>query len=64
MLDTGEPNKPEYIKNLKSVLDEKNVSLQEIVLTHWHWDHVGGVPDIFQDILKGKKIIVIMTRFI
>lgn len=58
LLDTGEPNKPEYICNLKSVLDKENVKLQEIVLTHWHLDHVGGVPAVYKDILKGEKIPV------
>ena len=28
------------------------IEIQEIVLTHWHHDHVGGVGDIHKDILS------------
>lgn len=50
LIDTGNPGIPEYITNLKKVLDEKNISLQSILVTHWHGDHVGGVPEIFNTI--------------
>lgn len=46
LVDTGEPSNSEYITNLKKVLAEQKVSLQEIVITHWHFDHVGGVSDV------------------
>ena len=46
LVDTGESGYVEYINNLAKVLKEHQTSIQEIVVTHWHWDHVGGVPDI------------------
>lgn len=46
LLDTGDENVPQYINNLSKVLKEETCSIEHIVLTHWHHDHVGGVADI------------------
>jgi len=46
LVDTGESGNAEYIGNLSNVLKEHRTSIQEVIVTHWHWDHVGGVPDI------------------
>ncbi|XP_026683122.1 endoribonuclease LACTB2 [Diaphorina citri] len=50
LLDTGEPDHMEYIENLKQVLNKESISLEHIVLSHWHNDHVGGLKDIFEHI--------------
>ncbi|KAF2118834.1 beta-lactamase-like protein [Lophiotrema nucula] len=31
---------------LDTTLDERSISLSHVLLTHWHGDHTGGVPDL------------------
>lgn len=48
LIDTGE-GKPEWIKSLKSVLDKENISIDKALLTHWHHDHVKGIPSLLKE---------------
>ncbi|KAL2264005.1 hypothetical protein VTK26DRAFT_3560 [Humicola hyalothermophila] len=45
LIDTGE-GKPAWIAALKRVLEEEKASIASAILTHWHKDHTGGVPDL------------------
>lgn len=46
LCDTGESNKPEYIQSLNEVLREEKAIISDIIITHWHHDHIGGVEDV------------------
>jgi len=63
LVDAGESGNVEYINNLAKVLKQHRTSIQEIVITHWHLDHVGGVPDVCSQI-DGCKSYCLCTFFL
>ncbi|KAB8079463.1 beta-lactamase-like protein [Aspergillus leporis] len=45
LIDTGE-GKPSWAANLKAILSEENATVHQALVTHWHHDHVNGIPDL------------------
>ncbi|KAI9752691.1 MAG: Glycosyl phosphatidyl inositol protein transamidase complex subunit [Chaenotheca gracillima] len=45
LIDTGF-GKPEWISSLKEVLSDESITIEKALLTHWHYDHVGGIADL------------------
>ncbi|KAL0101608.1 hypothetical protein PUN28_019026 [Cardiocondyla obscurior] len=47
LVDSGEEKTAEaYIKLLDNVLNEENATIEHLVVTHWHHDHIGGVKSV------------------
>ncbi|KAB7495195.1 Beta-lactamase-like protein 2-like protein [Armadillidium nasatum] len=46
LFDTGENNNKEYIEGLSQVLKENDIKLDTVIISHWHHDHLGGLPDV------------------
>jgi ribonuclease/clavin/mitogillin len=56
LIDTGEPNITEYTEKLSEALGS-NGKIEAIIITHWHIDHVGGIPNVIK-LLGGAEIPV------
>lgn len=37
---------PSWIVNIAGYLDDHDISISQVLLTHWHGDHTGGVEDL------------------
>ena len=57
MLDTGDGQQPEYFQNLKDTLSGGGSIISEVILSHWHPDHVGGISKIIETMKVCKMII-------
>ncbi|PYH94711.1 putative metallo-beta-lactamase domain protein [Aspergillus ellipticus CBS 707.79] len=47
LIDTGQ-GEPSWAAHLKTLLAEENATVHQALLTHWHHDHVKGVPDLLE----------------
>lgn len=54
LIDTGNPGVSEYIDILKGYIQEKSIQISDILITHWHPDHIGGVIGILDNLEVGS----------
>ncbi|KAK5075017.1 hypothetical protein LTS08_001900 [Lithohypha guttulata] len=47
LIDTS-GGEPEWASLISSALESMGISLSHVLLTHWHGDHTGGVPDLLR----------------
>lgn len=47
LIDTS-GGEPEYAELLAKTLESQNITIKHVLLTHWHGDHSGGVPDVIR----------------
>jgi len=45
LIDTGE-GRPEWLASLKEAVSAESTNISTVILTHWHHDHISGVPDL------------------
>ncbi|KAI2603153.1 metallo-beta-lactamase superfamily protein [Hypoxylon fragiforme] len=45
LIDTGE-GKAAWSKNIIKFITENHLKIAYVLLTHWHGDHTGGIPDL------------------
>lgn len=52
LIDTGSssPTVEPFLKLLTNHLDESGGSISDVILTHWHPDHVGGLEFLLQSL--------------
>ncbi|GAB1598067.1 endoribonuclease LACTB2-like [Argonauta hians] len=50
LIDAGEENNSEYVSLLQSVLKTNKWTVSDIIITHWHQDHIGGVPSVLKHV--------------
>ncbi|XP_033209272.1 endoribonuclease LACTB2 isoform X2 [Belonocnema kinseyi] len=55
LIDSGEAGTAQvYTELLSEVLDSEGATIEHMLITHWHHDHIGGVSSI-QKLLKSKN---------
>lgn len=56
LVDTGEPNKPEYVSLLRETLQQHKSGIHQVLITHRHHDHIGGLEGIFPLLDQPAKV--------
>ncbi|KAF2346486.1 Metallo-beta-lactamase [Trinorchestia longiramus] len=56
LIDAGEEGNKEYITSLVGVLKEQQASISDVIITHWHQDHLGGLCDVLNATNKSANV--------
>ena len=48
--------------HLGEVLSSNQTSIQEILVTHWHPDHIGGIPDVLKCVENPGILVMLISR--
>lgn len=54
LLDAGDQDVKEYQNHLSQVLNQEQVNIEHIIISHWHHDHIGGVENLYGSIASKK----------
>ena len=57
LIDTGEADREDYSTLLLDTLQSLTARVTQIVITHWHHDHLGGLPNVLKTVCKGRITI-------
>jgi ribonuclease/clavin/mitogillin len=58
LIDAGQNGFPECVENLNNLLAEQKTSIDKILITHWHEDHIGGLKDMRKAVFKSECPVV------
>ena len=61
LLDTGDGQQPEYFLNLKKSLDNNCITIRDVILSHWHYDHVGGIAEVLKSTEASNFVLFLHT---
>lgn len=56
LVDTGSPGEQSCLAPLQKVLSDEQCTIDKIVVTHWHYDHIGGVKSILDHIDQPESV--------
>ena len=53
LIDTGE-GRPEWLTSITEAVSAESTTISTVILTHWHHDHISGVPDLLSLFPKAR----------
>ncbi|XP_044020648.1 beta-lactamase-like protein 2 homolog isoform X2 [Aphidius gifuensis] len=64
LIDSGdEDTSSKYIKHLDAVLKEENATIEHLIITHWHHDHIGGSKAVESLVKSSSNVTPTIWKF-